>query len=126
MPVSTIFQIDELRRVHCVCYSEAKKKPAKNDGSKRSRSVSARKKGFGRKVYKARAAWGDCAMSEQKVHVLFTVERGIVIWLPVNATIKNRDGDTVPGMVLSASDARELARKIREQAKRMEVFMEMG
>jgi hypothetical protein len=67
-------------------------------------------------------------MSKKQFQVSSSIGQdfGVTVWLPAGMTVKNRDGDTVPGMLLSIEQARQLARSIRGEAKRLEVMLEMG
>jgi hypothetical protein len=67
-------------------------------------------------------------MNKEEFHVSSSIgeDFGITVWLPVGITVKNDDGETVPGMVLSIEQARLLARSIRAEAKRLEFMLEMG
>ena len=47
-------------------------------------------------------------------------EVGIILALPDDATIRNPEGQTVPGIVLTPREARELATQIISQVEQME------
>ena len=67
--------------------------------------------------------------SVRDVHVSLVLDQerfGVIVWISPNSTIRNTNGNMVPGVLLSSDEARLLARKIREEAKRMEVWGEMG
>lgn len=45
---------------------------------------------------------------------------GIILALPAESSIRNPEGETVPGIVLSSEEARELASQIISQVDQME------
>ena len=51
---------------------------------------------------------------------------GVRIWLAVGKTVVNEAGDSVPGIVLTADEAREFARAIRRAAKDADSWLEFA
>jgi len=47
-------------------------------------------------------------------------EVGIILALPEHSTIRNPEGQTVPGIVLTPREARELAAQVISQVEQME------
>lgn len=61
--------------------------------------------------------------TDESIHVYGALsgdDIGIILTLPADSTVRNPEGQVVPGIVMSPAEARELCRQIMWQIEQME------
>jgi hypothetical protein len=83
-----------------------------------------RSRGLGARVAgSTRLGAKENTVPDESIHVYGAMcegEVGIILALPADAAVRNPEGQTVPGIVLSTNEARNLAKQILSQVEHME------